>query len=1298
MRRPSSAPRRGRSSANYSTSLSLGAAYRQVFQTSPRARERLAPDFAGVPREVTALRRRSAGFKSWAGGAQSKALLNQRRASSTTSTAPSSAGWSRSSTAFASASSAASSTSASSSRTSVGTNFRGNPSRPLSAPSARRRAQQRKRFSRPASARSPYYSTSAPGARVQQRPTIQQLQLRQKQRQPYSKISNGVRQDHLHLNLPLQPELPEPNGGSLSSRPRPSSARPTSARRTISKGGVIRVASSSKSSSFSTGRPKSARAAPPTSFHTTATNGRRRQRRPATARPASAIAKRRGRSSKVVAYSSSSFHRATKQQEPKSSSFDLTLSGVDKGLLDEVRGREKKTSETPREMSILEQDLELRPLNPRRPSGSHNAMYFFLCGYQHRLRGNFNHAVVALTRAISLDSRDYRPYVNRAFALVRLGRRAAALKDLEVAASLNPKDPENLFNLGLGYQRSGIHAEAVRAFTQCLEQIGLHLCPPWTEKRRLDAETYLALRRAVYKSRSMSLRQEREYHLAALDMIKSGGAQQVALRNGLTGSYQRALRRGAAAYFDCGELYGHMHVSKVGETQTVIASPAQKKSSKKEDVGQVAVPESVGDAQVEKENGNDDANAGQAQGDSSDDSIDESDCLDTEIGAGKDSPQHDTLWHRLARETRLYPSREHSPKDIDELAGIAHQVQLLSTLPEKHLRRICSHMGVVELQKNEVVFYQGSTPHCLYLVLHGGVSVYLHEKYGHADAVEKEERERIERERKEHEEAANMAIIKATGLTTGSDGEDVRGGGDAAYANAKSKNSSKNVAPSEQQPAGPDLMPMSWEAKTFLPVHILEPAVTETKDLSRQRLRVLDAAASPTVDQGLGRFLVTLHAGSSFGEQALVIDADENADKRRNASCVAESDGVVLLTVSKEDFNRVVRTQLMQEVKQVEEFLRSVALFSMVTSNECMHNLATYAETRHYGVDDVIVAEGTVQEEGIFIVRQGKCEIVAGLPLHDHKSDMEKELHGLIRDAAQTRDPIRRKQYETMIQKLKTEMELLLGGGGSGGVSRRFSVKHNPEESYDYRRMAAFATEIEQSTRRKCWNCNDKGKIIDMKERTSAGSSRRIDGGGKSGISEEYGGDDGPIRRGHGPVDDILDGSAFARMDKVQAEAAKQTASGAASQKDLTMPNHEGEYFVRQKRRDSKEKPIPLAELVPRDAFGFESVFSITAQNKVHNTLTGRTVHVRNRVSLVAKTKVDILFVAKKDFFNFTTFKTRQTMRKKLLDPKLAHLGAYSRIFKDPGGALQRERIWAAYKKRITQGFDVKHAKLAQFT
>ena len=42
-----------------------------------------------------------------------------------------------------------------------------------------------------------------------------------------------------------------------------------------------------------------------------------------------------------------------------------------------------------------------------------------------------------------------------------------------------------------------------------------------------------------------------------------------------------------------------------------------------------------------------------------------------------------------------------------------------------------------------------------------------------------------------------------------------------------------------------------------------------------------------------------------------------------------------------------------------------------------MHNIAAYAEIREYDVDDVIIAAGTEQEEGIFVIRRGKCDVVS---------------------------------------------------------------------------------------------------------------------------------------------------------------------------------------------------------------------------------------------------------------------------------------------------------------------------------
>lgn len=37
-----------------------------------------------------------------------------------------------------------------------------------------------------------------------------------------------------------------------------------------------------------------------------------------------------------------------------------------------------------------------------------------------------------------------------------------------------------------------------------------------------------------------------------------------------------------------------------------------------------------------------------------------------------------------------------------------------------------------------------------------------------------------------------------------------------------------------------------------------------------------------------------------------------------------------------------------------------------------------------------LLSQGTEQEEGIFIVRRGKCAVVHDLPLHDHSLELEK--------------------------------------------------------------------------------------------------------------------------------------------------------------------------------------------------------------------------------------------------------------------------------------------------------------------
>jgi hypothetical protein len=140
----------------------------------------------------------------------------------------------------------------------------------------------------------------------------------------------------------------------------------------------------------------------------------------------------------------------------------------------------------------------------------------------------------------------------------------------------------------------------------------------------------------------------------------------------------------------------------------------------------------------------------------------------------------------------------------------------------------------------------------------------------------------------------------------------------------------------------------------------------------------------------------------------------------------------------------------------------------------------------------------------------------------------------------------------------------------------------------DYRRNQAFAQVLALKMRKRCWQNNDKGKIIDFEQ------------GQKK----------------------------FTR------------ASSPVGQGKVQKPH---------------PKKLVLAELVPRDTFGFESVFQIEKTTEM-NHLTGTIGHPVNRVSLVAKTSVVLLFIPKRDFFLFTTYKTRKLMRTKLMNPQLGNV------------------------------------------
>ena len=87
--------------------------------------------------------------------------------------------------------------------------------------------------------------------------------------------------------------------------------------------------------------------------------------------------------------------------------------------------------------------------------------------------------------------------------------------------------------------------------------------------------------------------------------------------------------------------------------------------------------------------------------------------------------------------------------------------------------------------------------------------------------------------------------------------------------------------------------------------------------------------------------------------------SDAMHEKPRSASCVVEENNTILLTISKNDFDRVVKKELMKEVEATQLFLNQVNIFQMIENTQDMHNLAAYSESREYEVDDVIIAAGT---------------------------------------------------------------------------------------------------------------------------------------------------------------------------------------------------------------------------------------------------------------------------------------------------------------------------------------------------
>ena len=524
-------------------------------------------------------------------------------------------------------------------------------------------------------------------------------------------------------------------------------------------------------------------------------------------------------------------------------------------MVEEAAKRERANNVSA-SLPVLEDELELRPVNPRLPAGARNSLYYLLLGYQQRLRGCYGMAVVSLTRSIALSPIDYRPYVNRAYALSRVDRLSDAMHDLEKATELSQTRPENWYNLGLCYQTNQRHQQAIHAFTIALNLLQTyHLSSPWNEERRRDAPMYLSIRCATYKSRSLSLRQERRYREAAMDMMKvKGGSKLKSLPNGLKGSYEAAVRKGTATYFDCGDLYATrgddddgVREEKKFEKDTPEMEMAEMVATDELEVVEekVVEEEEVVVREVVEEEENSDLEKKEKEKKKSENEIKmENDTTTT-------TPI--SIWQKLAANIS-----QHTTKDIAALVDIISEVHLLQHLPKKHLQRICQHVKIETFQTNDVIFYQGSRAHCLYVILHGTVSIHLRDSK-HAQVVkERTKKNSMEKDVKKDVKKDMKKDVKKDVKKDMKKKEGVK--------EEQTMEASERRLPAPL-PSPPPPHPISWEASKFC---CDEPTTR----------------VAGTLQSTGGKYLVTLHPGQAFGEQALAGD-DEGKDIPRSASCVS---------------------------------------------------------------------------------------------------------------------------------------------------------------------------------------------------------------------------------------------------------------------------------------------------------------------------------------------------------------------------------------------------------------------------
>ncbi|XP_067942537.1 uncharacterized protein [Watersipora subatra] len=119
----------------------------------------------------------------------------------------------------------------------------------------------------------------------------------------------------------------------------------------------------------------------------------------------------------------------------------------------------------------------------------------------------------------------------------------------------------------------------------------------------------------------------------------------------------------------------------------------------------------------------------------------------------------------------------------------------------------------------------------------------------------------------------------------------------------------------------------------------------------------------------LGKFIMLIESGKSFGELALLSENPE-----RNASIVADIDNMDLLVVDKELYDRTIKECQLAEYKDKREFIAKHPLFK--TWGMKLQRLLEMSMTKEvYNFDSVIVRQG-LPFDGLYFIISGEAKLM----------------------------------------------------------------------------------------------------------------------------------------------------------------------------------------------------------------------------------------------------------------------------------------------------------------------------------